>query len=201
MAYQGIGTGTTPNDNNGDSLLIGAVKVNSNFQEIYSTFGDGTNLDVNIVAFPSGTAMLFQQTAAPTGWTKQTTHNDKSLRVVSGTAGSGGTTDFTSVFTSRTFSGTVGNTTLTTEQIPAHTHRLVFDANGSGPLSESINSHIARNSNNLSPYTLNTADSAADPTLATSSNTGGGNSHTHSFTGDSLDFAVAYVDVIIATKD
>jgi hypothetical protein len=30
----------------------------------------------------AGTLMLFQQTAAPTGWTKQTTHNDKALRVV-----------------------------------------------------------------------------------------------------------------------
>ena len=45
MAYQGIGTGTTPNDNSGDSLLTGAIKINSNFQEIYSALGDGTTLD------------------------------------------------------------------------------------------------------------------------------------------------------------
>ena len=44
MARQGINTGFAPNDGNGDSLLDGAVKVNSNFSEIYSTFGDGTNL-------------------------------------------------------------------------------------------------------------------------------------------------------------
>lgn len=44
MAYQGIGTGTTPNDNSGDSLLVGAVKVNSNFEEIYTALGDGTNI-------------------------------------------------------------------------------------------------------------------------------------------------------------
>jgi hypothetical protein len=37
--------------------------------------------------FPSGTVMLFQQTTAPIFWTKQTTHNDKALRVVSGSAG------------------------------------------------------------------------------------------------------------------
>ena len=37
-------------------------------------------------AFPAGTLMLFQQTAAPTGWTKQTTHDNKALRVVSGVA-------------------------------------------------------------------------------------------------------------------
>jgi hypothetical protein len=39
--------------------------------------------------FPSDTLMLFQQTAAPPGWTKQTVHNDKALRVVSGAASSG----------------------------------------------------------------------------------------------------------------
>jgi hypothetical protein len=44
MAYQGIGTGTTPNDNTGDSLLEGAIKINSNFQEIYNALGDGTNI-------------------------------------------------------------------------------------------------------------------------------------------------------------
>jgi hypothetical protein len=39
MAYQGIGTGTTPNDNTGDSLFTGAIKINSNFREIYSALG------------------------------------------------------------------------------------------------------------------------------------------------------------------
>jgi hypothetical protein len=47
--------------------------------------------------FPSGTLMLFQQTAASPFRTKQTTHNDKALRVVSGTASSGGTNAFSTV--------------------------------------------------------------------------------------------------------
>jgi hypothetical protein len=44
MAKLGISTGTTPNDGLGDNLLVGAVKINSNFSEIYTQFGDGTNL-------------------------------------------------------------------------------------------------------------------------------------------------------------
>ena len=44
MARQGINTGTTPNDGLGDSLLAGAIKINSNFSEIYNTFGDGNTL-------------------------------------------------------------------------------------------------------------------------------------------------------------
>ena len=47
MARQGIFTGFTPNDGLGDSLALGATKVNQNFTEIYTTFGDGNNLSVN----------------------------------------------------------------------------------------------------------------------------------------------------------
>jgi hypothetical protein len=47
MARQGIFTGFTPNDGLGDSLALGAKKVNDNFTEIYQTFGDGDNLSAN----------------------------------------------------------------------------------------------------------------------------------------------------------
>ena len=69
--------------------------------------------------------MIFQQTSAPTGWTKDTSSvNERALRVVSGTAGSGGSVDFTTAFTSsRATSGaSVSSHTLTTSQIPSHTH-------------------------------------------------------------------------------
>lgn len=41
-------------------------------------------------SFANGTAMLFAQTAAPTGWTKSVANNDVMLRIVSGAVGSGG---------------------------------------------------------------------------------------------------------------
>ena len=142
---------------------------------------------------PSGTAMLFVQTAAPTGWTKSTTHNDKALRVVSGTASSGGSTAFSTVFASRTPQGTVGNTTLTVDQIPAHSHVL------SG-------TRVAEDNNNTpgSTFPLREGGGASQGAFSTSDeieNTGGGQSHTHTFTGTAMDFAVHYVDAIIATKD
>ena len=83
----------------------------------------GSNWDV-FSGFPSGTKMLFQQAAAPTGWTKDTTHNNKALRVVTGTPGSGGSRTFSDVFQNATVTGTVGNTTLTLDQIPTHTHGI-----------------------------------------------------------------------------
>jgi hypothetical protein len=125
--------------------------------------------------FASGTVLLFQQTSAPTGWTKSTTHNNKALRVVSGSASSGGTVAFTTAFSSQN----VGSTTLSTSQIPSHTHdftvyQTVSEGNGYPRASVQPNTPVA---------------------FATSA-TGGGGSHNHS-----LDIAVQYVDVILAAKD
>lgn len=142
---------------------------------------------------PTGTVMLFVQTAAPTGWTKSTANDNKALRVVSGTASTGGSTSFTSAFgtpsVSGSLSGTVGATTLTTAQIASHTHTtpLKFTATLQGT---GFASGVSLGDNNGT---------------ATTSSTGGGNSHDHSFSG-SLSSATAainvqYVDVIIATKN
>lgn len=50
MAFQGINTGTAPNDGTGDTLLEGTLKINANFQDIYTIFGDGSNL-VSFVSY------------------------------------------------------------------------------------------------------------------------------------------------------
>jgi hypothetical protein len=161
----------------------------------------------NYQTFPSGTAMLFVQTSAPTGWTKSTTHDNKALRVVSGAASSGGSTAFTSVFASRTPSGSISNTTVTggvgsttlaTSQIPSHIHdtALVSAANTGFGIGGSV-----AGINGVS-YTTNNR-------CLTSATGGGGshdhglslNAHNHGFTGTAMDFAVQYVDVIIATKN
>ena len=97
-------------------------------------------------AFPSGTKMLFNQTSAPVGWVKDVTHDNKALRIVSGTAGTGGSVNFTTAFANQSLSGstggttatgTVGDTTLTAAQIPAHTHSIA----GSGTTSAVSNDH------------------------------------------------------------
>lgn len=137
-------------------------------------------------AIPAGTKMLFQQTAAPPGWTKDTTNDQAALRVVSGTAGSGGTVDFTTAFASQPVTGTVGSTTLALSQIPSHGHTL--PTQGSGDQGQST-------------ITINTGGSLLNgPVVSTNAN-GSGGSHTHSFTGTAINLAVKYVDTIIATKD
>jgi len=139
--------------------------------------------------FPSGTIMLFVQTNAPTGWTKSTANNDKALRVVSGSASTGGTTAFSSVFASRTPSGTIGSTTLTTAQIPSHYHPS--KGRGTGNTVSSGSTY----------YTMHSGAGSSTAFDPGTGNEGGGGSHDHTFTGTALDFAVQYVDVIIATKD
>ena len=52
MAKQGITTGTTPNDGTGDTLLVGAVKINSNFDELYDYFGNGNVLNFTSAVWP-----------------------------------------------------------------------------------------------------------------------------------------------------
>lgn len=156
------------------------------------TFGDATTQSTAATSFaPAGTVMLFVQTAAPTGWTKSTTHDNKALRVVSGTVTTGGSAGFTTAFgtpsVSGSLSGSVGATTLSTAQMPSHTH--------------TANGREASAASNLFAVTGAVGGSGT----ATTNATGGGGSHDHSFSG-SLSSATAainvqYVDVIIATKN
>jgi len=44
MSKLGITTGSSPNDGTGDTLLQGAVKINSNFDEVYTFLGNGSTL-------------------------------------------------------------------------------------------------------------------------------------------------------------
>lgn len=142
---------------------------------------------------PTGTLMLFQQTAAPTGWTKQTTHNDKALRVVSGTASSGGTSAFSTVFSNQTPTITLSGlsataTTLSTSQMPSHSHGLLGDIAQNGGPGPAVWASYSYNPSSLSTYAE-----------------GGGGSHTHSVSGSASSSAITlniqYVDLIIASKN
>ena len=149
--------------------------------------------------FTSGTVMLFAQTAAPTGWTKNTSTGDNTaLRLVTGTASTGGSVAFTTAFASQTPSGSVsvsgsaGNTTLSTPQIPSHAHRGNAFLYG-GPTG------VTGTSPNRAPATF---DGIASEPI------GGGGSHNHpltisssTFSGNAINLAVSYVDVIRATKN
>ena len=155
--------------------------------------------------FASGTKMIFNQTAAPTGWTKVTgSGNDHALRVTTGTVGTGGDVDFETAFASVTptisqptaTSGAVAAHTLTKAELPAHYHTIgaINAVQGSG-----------------SPWAYSVAGGAGSGQWLTDSRTHSapstemdGDSHTHNFTQPTIsavNLNVKFVDIIIATKD
>ena len=192
-----VGTSSLTFDGNTDTVRIGTgVTIQSG---IISATDYYASAQRRVVAFTVGTTTLFHQAAAPTGWTKQTTHNDKALRVVSGTGGgSGGSTAFSTVMASRTPGGSVTMTnaayTLSTTEISSHNHGITayewpIPSVGGGYLAYSRNSNATNGTQTVAPGGSNSA--------------GGGGSHTHSntasFTGNAMDFAVQYIDIILCS--
>jgi len=150
-----------------------------------------------IRSVPSGAKMLFQQSTAPMGWTKDTAHNDKALRVVSGSAGSGGTNGFKSRFgqdqidLTSTISGQTAGHAITEAQMARHTHSIpTADAGGTSSTSRVGEAREA---------------SWGSSGRAYMTHTGGNQPHSHGAgsleVASSIALDVAYVDVIIATKD
>lgn len=173
-----------------------------------SISGDGSGL-TGVEPFPAGTKVVFAQAAAPTGWTQDTTNNDKALRVVSGTGGgTGGTHGLSSPpSTSHTHSTpahshthtlSAGAHTLAVAEIPDHTHSMPYSGGDSG--------------GQIPGWTAKWAN--ASPSSAGSSGSPGNGSHSHSLSGSITTggsgtsgsagptaFAPQYVDVIICSKN
>ena len=193
--------GYTPVNKAGDTMtgdltapnVFGSVKVQA--PEIKATtkivFPDNSEqTTAATTAFPAGTVMLFVQSAAPTGWTKSTAHNDKALRVVSGSVSSGGSVAFSSAFASKN----VEATTLSIAQMPSHDHPWSgmngpkFDPDGTERNIYGYGYTGYFNGISKLIYYYSTSGAVAPQ--------GGGQSHTHS-----LNMAVQYVDVIICTRN
>ena len=159
-------------------------------------------------AFPSGTRMLFQQTSAPTGWTKVTSGvNNRALRIVTGSVGSGGSNGFTNVLNSSitTGSGSVSSHTLTTAQIPAHFH-YSFRSGNAGQLRNgsnlSSNNYPGSGTGAGNMYeTYNITARNEIPDVGRTQEIGSSQGHSHGFTNPNFNLNVAYTDVIIAQKN
>jgi hypothetical protein len=148
-------------------------------------FCDSVDVHKSSGDIPPGSVMLFYSATAPTGWTKNTSSLNHALRVVGGSGGgaTGGLHPFTAVFDSRMITGVVGNTTLESWQIPAHSHTgTAYNGGNDGTA-------FAHSGVSWPSYTV------------TSHNTGGGGAHNHTFTGDWLEMRVQYLDFIMATKN
>ena len=130
--------------------------------------------------FATGVIQAFQQTSAPTGWTMLTTHNNKAMRLVSGTVGTGGNGNFTGRFDS---ARTTVSTTITTSQLPSHTHNWAQLQQNTGTANLVYVGGLGNNTGTVSTNT-------------NGNNEPGGGSHNHG-----INMAVQYVDCILAEKD
>jgi hypothetical protein len=182
-----------------DTWVEGSIRYNTTTGQLEVCTDDDPALVWAGLGIPTGTKMLFQQTSAPTGWTKQTdsSYNGVAFRGITGTVSSGGSTAFTDAFKSQTPAGTVGGTAISIDQMPLHSHPLRIcnandDANGLGGV-------IMRNQGTRTntDYT-GTPDDTFGHQMGGS---GGGQTHTHTFTGTAMALDVKYLDVIVATKD
>ena len=162
-------------------------------------FSDSTVLNSKYGIIPQSSVALFFKATAPTGWSQVTTHNDKTLRVVSSTGGgSGGSISYSSlnsvpfsVSVPITATGlTVGPTTLSAPQIPAHTHTVTMGG-------------VRYNLQNGAPQPVSNVPSPG----STGDNAPAGGAHTHPVTfssasgplSGSINMLVNYVDVIICS--
>lgn len=149
---------------------------------------------------PSGTVVLFQQTAAPTGWTKITTNNDAMLRMVSGTVGTGGSAGLSAAWTSVAISGLTDGHALSSTEMPSHTHGITDPTHSHADLfsyptvygsSGGVGYHLPGSGGNT----------GASATGITINATGGGGAHTHTLGAASLTVTPKYVDVIAASRN
>jgi hypothetical protein len=177
--------------------------------------GKGTGIDVDAdtisinssYRFPKGTRMLFQQTSAPTGWTKVTGVNNRALRVVTGDAGSGGTESFTAVFASDR-----------SVPLPQHSHGITEPNNGDGHshgITEPNNGKGHQHSYDRSSsgtgtsggstgvFDFNQSSNTNFSTTGISINrsTTGIKINNAGTAGATMNFAVRYIDVIIAERN
>jgi hypothetical protein len=178
------GTGGIPSANLTGSVATARLDVGTGANQLVQLDGtakipavDGSQL-TNLPAsgMPSGTIVAFFQASAPTGWTQNTSHNDKMLRVVSGT---GGGTGGTAGISSPAHSLSAGAHTLTTSEMPSHSHSYVTGGGSTWSSTSGVGGG--------SIYTNTTGS------------TGSGSSHSHSLSGSIT--TPLYVDVILAAKD
>jgi hypothetical protein len=176
------------------------------------TFGDSTQLNSKTGIFPTNTNWVFYQASAPTGWTKQITHDNKALRVVSGNGGgSAGTNSFTTTMTNFVLSGpftssdSTGGTGLDLTQISSHDHLsngVQFNAVPS--LFNPNGSFVGWNGGDVTRAVGWTR--ATNPATGPGGGTGPiGDAHFHPFSGTAtlpstpVSIDVQYVDVIVCS--
>lgn len=151
-----------------------------------------------VLMAPAGTILVCGNGTAPTGWTKGSTHNNKALRLVTGTPSTGGSTAFTSVFASRTIAlANLPSVNLSLASLTGSVGTSI--TNGTSVVRGTI-SNTQDGTGSSKDALANGSGSAATLSLASGAVTFGGTLPLGG-SGTVIDFAVQYVDVVLITKD
>jgi hypothetical protein len=163
----------------GDAIIDGQLALG---EDPINALSAATKQYVDSRTFSTGVRTCFFQSAAPSGWTQDTSVNDRVIRISSGAGNVQGG--------SWTISGlTVGGHTLTLNEIPAHRHingaydRLLRYAGDVGSEIGDGNRPGGPDVNTSAPETSQ----------------GGGQAHDHPLGSDST-WRPAYIDAIICVK-
>lgn len=136
--------------------------------------------------FKAGTSTVFYQATAPLGWLQDTSTLDHALRVTGGAGGSaGGSVDFTAAFKSQAVTGSNSDTTLNSTQLAQHNHPIKTTNNGTGG-GGGAGAFVASGGGS-------TGRTEVQDTLTSQP-------HNHPFTGNPINLAVRYLNMIRATK-
>jgi hypothetical protein len=142
-------------------------------------------------SIPAGSVMLFYQAAAPVGWTKVMTQNDKALRVVSGAGGVAGGTNAFSTVNAQTV---VGGATPTQATMVSHTHSR-SDPTHAHTYTDSSGGSVQPGAS-FGGLLVGATATSYMPTGATIVANGSNGAHNHT-----INLAMQYIDVILASKD
>jgi hypothetical protein len=179
-------------------------------------FATGDDLNSRRQIFQLGAAWTFYQNTTPVGWTKTTAHNNKALRVVSGT---GGGSAGTNAFTTTMSSFNVGGPLTSSDSLSGHpvsVDEIAIHAHGNGgmiglaavpALFNPDGAFTGWNGGDVQRaggWTRNSPNGGGD-TISPSGVRGA--AHSHGFSGSGtvpnqpLSIAVQYIDIIVCTFD
>jgi hypothetical protein len=190
--FDPLRTGLETIDDHVSSAIVTADSTLATLQSGASTLATNAAAISTTLGAPQGTQMLFRQTTPPNGWTKGTDLDDYALRLVTGTASTGGSTAFSSVFAART---------IATANLPSHTHSFSDSSSASFSGTTTFVYDVSDSTTSIEGgggTTLLTEVTHNTDTITGTFAISGDTSSTGS--GSTWDFAVQYVDLIYATK-
>lgn len=198
--YHAFDMDTTVNRDADSTRPAGSIFYNTTLNVLQFCVDTDPSHIWDTISFPPGTRLLFNNTAAPTGWTKvaDAAYDDALVRIVTGTpAAPSGTHGVSEIFLADiVFEGETENHQLTIAEMPRHGHPF---RTGSDSGSTNSSGGLAMESTGQSNHGAYTGTLGSSPGTQIGG-TGGNDGHQHDIEME-LDLHVKRVEFILCEKD